>query len=332
MPSPPPSVASPPPPDDARRAWRARAAAIALGLGLGLLSPLAPLAARAADAPVRATLPAAAPTPDTGSAAGLRFRFEALHDPIEHNAFGRPLAMTSIQEDERLEGDITARVDHPFAEVARVLDGVDRWCDILILHLNTKQCLGHDNVLRMRVGRKWNQPVQDAYALAFVYHPEAASADYLRTGLTATDGPMGTRDYHIVVEAAPLDPSHTILRLRYAYGFGTMARIAMQGYLATAGRSKVGFTVTGRDAHGEAEFIGGVRGLVERNTMRYYLAIEAVLAADALQPPARVDRRLEAWFDATERYARQLHEMERPEYLAMKHDELRRDAAANAVK
>jgi hypothetical protein len=139
---------------------------------------------------------------------------------------------------------------------------------------------------------------------------------------------MGTRDYRIVVEAAPLDERHTVLRLRYEYGFGTMARLAMQAYLATAGRAKVGFTVVGHDAHGQPEYIGGVRGLVERNTMRYYLAIEAVLAADDASPAARLEHRLQAWFDATERYPRQLHELERPEYLAMKHDETRHDAGS----
>jgi hypothetical protein len=295
-----------------------------------LLAGLAVPPAALAHAPPVASAPgpAAAATPDTGSATGLRYRYDALHERIVHNAFDRPLAMSSLQEDERLEGDITARVDHPFAEVAHVLDGVDRWCDVLILHLNTKQCTGQGNVIRMRVGRKWNQPVADAYALAFVYHPEVAAADYLRVGLTATDGPMGTRDYRIVVEAAPLDERHTVLRLRYEYGFGTMARLAMQGYLATAARSKVGFTVVGHDAQGQPEYIGGVRGLVERNTMRYFLAIEAALAADEGPAATQLERRLQAWFDATEHYPRQLHELERPEYLAMKHDETRHDAAS----
>lgn len=265
--------------------------------------------------------------PDAGSAIALRARAETLKDAIDHNAFGRPVALLSTQEDNRLEGDITARLDHGFADVRQALDGVDQWCDVLILHLNTKQCGGEGTTLRMRVGRKYNQPVQDAYALTFAYRVEANAPDYLRVALTSADGPMGTRDYRIVVEAAPLDAGHTVLRLRYAYGFGMMARVAMQSYLATAGRSKVGFTVVGTDAGGRPEYIGGVRGLVERNTMRYYLAIEATLAALGSPPEARLDRRLQGWFDATERYARQLHEMERPEYLAMKHDEARRDPA-----
>ncbi len=257
---------------------------------------------------------------DDGGAAALHARFDGLHDAIAHNAFGRPLAMSSTQASDRLEGDIIARVDHPFADVVQALQGTPRWCDILVLHLNVKQCQGQGDQLHMRLGRKFDQPVEDAYALAFAYRVEASTADYLRVALTAPDGPLGTRDYRIVVEASPIDAGHAILRLRYAYGFGTMARLAMQGYLSTAGRSKVGFSSTGGDP-AAPQYVGGVRGLVERNTMRYYLAIEAVLASPS------PDARLAGWFDATERYARQLHEMDRADYLAMKRAELRRDAA-----
>ena len=44
-----------------------------------------------------------------------------------------------------------------------------------------------------------------------------------------------------------------------------MARLAMDAYLAGAGRDKRGFSVDGGDA----------RGVVERSAMRYYLATEA---------------------------------------------------------
>jgi hypothetical protein len=57
--------------------------------------------------------------------------------------------------------------------------------------------------------------------------------------------------------------------------------------------------------------------------MRYYLAIDAYLGSLSAPPQERVDRRFAAWFDATERYPRQLHEIEEAEYLAMKRKEIR---------
>jgi hypothetical protein len=65
---------------------------------------------------------------------------------------------------------------------------------------------------------------------------------------------------------------------------------------------------------------------MERNTMRYYLAIDAYLNSLAAPAGERVRRRLDDWFSMTEKYRRQLHEMDREEYLAMKLDETRRMA------
>jgi hypothetical protein len=70
-----------------------------------------------------------------------------------------------------------------------------------------------------------------------------------------------------------------------------------------------------------------MRGLVERNTMRYYLAVEAFLGALSAPPQARVEKSLSDWFAAIERYPRQLHELERGEYLDMKRREYSRQQA-----
>ena len=52
--------------------------------------------------------------------------------------------------------------------------------------------------------------------------------------------------------------------------------------------------------------------------MRYFLGIETYLASAAQQAEKRVEWRLRAWFDATERYPRQLHELTKAEHLAGK--------------
>jgi hypothetical protein len=60
--------------------------------------------------------------------------------------------------------------------------------------------------------------------------------------------------------------------------------------------------------------------------MRYYLAIDAYLAALAAPPDERLEERLRDWFDSTERYALQLHELDQNAYLEMK----RRECASTA--
>jgi len=145
--------------------------------------------------------------------------------------------------------------------------------------------------------------------------------------LTAPEGPVGTRDYRIGVEAVPLDAGHTFMHLSYAYGYGVAGKFAMGAYLATAGAGKVGFSQT-RDASGQGQLTGGVRGAIERNAMRYYLAIDAYLESMAAPEAQRVDKRINAWFSATERYPKQLHEMDRATYVQLKRQEYDRQQTA----
>lgn len=254
----------------------------------------------------------------------LKGRYTALTSRLSDNPFQRPLVLDSAEKPDRLSGDIYAVVDHPFADIGALASPAN-WCEVLMLHLNTKHCAvkgeGAAATLDVAAGRKFDQPLDQAQRVSFAWTPLAAGSDYLAVQLSAAEGPLSTRDYRIVFEAAPIAAGKTFVHLTYSYAYGTAARLAMKAYLGTLGSGKVGFTVTGRDAQGAPELIGGVRGVVERNTMRYHLAIDAFLDAPK---PDQLDRRLAAWFDGTERYARQLHEVERVDYLAMKRSEYKR--------
>ena len=149
--------------------------------------------------------------------------------------------------------------------------------------------------------------------------------------LGADEGPLGTSDYRIVLEAVPLDARRSFVHMSYSYGIGPATRVAMQVYLATIGRDKVGFSIVGRNSDGTPVYGGGERGVIERNTMRYYLAIESYLGAVALPPAERPAKRLRDWIAAVERYPRQLHDMERDDYLAMKRSQLARQGAASVT-
>ena len=168
------------------------------------------------------------------------------------------------------------------------------------------------------IGRKFDQALNDLYWLRFGLTVARADDDYLQVALQSPTGPFGTHDYRIGVEAVPVAGGGAMLHLTYAYGYGSAARWAMQAYLATLGSDKVGFSITGRQPDGKPVRVGGLRGVLERNTLRYQLAIEAFLAAQSQPPERRQAQRLQDWFSATERYALQLHEIDRDAYLAMK--------------
>ena len=203
---------------------------------------------------------------------------------------------------------------------------------LLILHVNIKYCRASSNktgaVLTVSLGRKYDQPLADAYRAEFNYRGLITTPDYFAVELKAASGPWGTHDYRIWIEATPLKDGRTFLHFTYAYAFGLTGRIAMQGYLATIGSDKVGFTLTGKQSDGQPAYIQGVRGVVERNTMRYYLAIDAYLAALTAPPKDQLEKRLQHWYNATEQYARQLHEVERNDCLEMKRKEYQRQQVA----
>jgi hypothetical protein len=264
---------------------------------------------------------------DAGSAAAvvLRTKFESLQQQLAHNQFRRPLYLVSSDTANSVKGDIYAVVNMPFSTTGAALSSSARWCDILMLHINTKYCrvspAGGGSVLQVNIGKKHDQPVNEAYRLDFDYRLAAETTGYMKVILMAEAGPLSTRDYRVILEAIPLDNGATFIHLAYSYGYGIAGRLAMQTYLATIGLGKVGFTVVGTQLSGAPRFIGGMRGVAERNTMRYYLAIETFLGALSVPPQLRLEQSLRDWFSAIERYPRQLHELEQNEYLEMKRKE-----------
>jgi hypothetical protein len=263
----------------------------------------------------------------------LRAKYTELAKQLSSNQFQRPLYIISAESSHDLKGEIYTVVDYPFATVNAALNNPAHWCDVLILHVNVKYCHASSNNagtgLTVDIGKKYNQPLADAYRIEFNYRGVITTPDFFAVELNAESGPLSTRDYRIWIEATSLKNGRTFLHFTYAYAFGLAGRLAMQGYLITIGRDKVGFTVTGKLPNGETAYIQGVRGVVERNTMRYYLAIDAYLAALTAPPEDQLEKRLQRWYNGTDQYARQLHEAERDEYIEMKHKEYQRQQVAH---
>lgn len=266
------------------------------------------------------------------SAAPLRAKYMELNKQLLNNQFQRALYLDSAESSTDLKGEIYAVVDYPFATVNEALNNPAHWCDVLILHINIKYCHASSNkagnVLAVSLGRKYDQPLEDAYRAEFNYRGVITTPDYFAVELNSESGPLSTHDYRIWIEATSVNDGRTFLHFTYAYAFGLTGRLAMQAYLATIGRDKVGFTVTDKLPNGQPSYIQGVRGVVERNTMRYYLAIDAYLAALTAPPKDQLEKRLRHWHNATEQYARQLHEVERGDYLEMKRREYQRQQVA----
>ena len=260
-----------------------------------------------------------------GSREKLRAAYQQVAERLAKSPFGQPVLLEADDSDRQLTGHAYALVSQPFGATSKPLSEAAAWCDILLLPFNTKHCeAASDSVaLTIYIGRKYSTPLEKTHRLDFRFQVIARSEDYLQVQLTAPQGPFGTRDYRVTFELMPADGGRSFFHLAYSYAYGNLARTAMQAYLATIGAHKVGFT-TERDGEGKVVPVRGMRGVIERNTMRYYLAIEAYMRAQKAPPEERPARMIDAWFEAVERYPRQLHELERGEYVEMKRAEFER--------
>lgn len=111
----------------------------------------------------------------------------------------------------------------------------------------------------VNVGKKTPEQLADTTRIDFSYTVAAATPQYMAILLQARDGPLGTSDYRIELEAIAVGNAETFLHLSYSCVVSFAGRMAMNAYLGTTGRHKVGFTVTGTQSDGQPRYIGGNR-------------------------------------------------------------------------
>ena len=250
------------------------------------------------------------------------------------NAADLPLRIESSSVDGKVEGQVHGHLAFPFAMVSSTLRDPAAWCAIIALHQNVKACVHVEradaDLLRVYNGKKHFQDAENAIVSEYVFAPDASDPSRMVISLTAATGPLGTSDHRIVLDARAEPGGGTAVVSRYHYQLSQLAQTSLRLYLATRGRDKIGFTVVGENAQGEPQYVTGVRGLIERNAVRYYLAITAYLESRDIPAPSASEWRAGRWYDLTQTYAAQLHEVERADYLANKRREFAQQAVLQA--
>jgi hypothetical protein len=255
----------------------------------------------------------------------LNEKYREIEDELTENSYGIPLYIQSRIEAQSQHGDVYGIIYHPLDKVKKAFSQAANWCEIAPLHLNIKACtyqkLNGNYQVVLYSGRKFFEKLEDTHKLVYQYKAENGDDNYTRANLSAEDGPLGTSNYNITTEAIPLDDASTFIHFSYSYNQGFWTRMAMKTYLATLGRNKVGFTIIDTDFNEQPVYIAGVRGVIERNAMRYYFAIQSFLETGDKNQQNSFHARLERWFDLTEQHHTQLYEMDKKEYLDYKQKE-----------
>jgi hypothetical protein len=244
----------------------------------------------------------------------------SIQEELDASPFGVPLLVRSEEGQGRLSGEVLGVLERPFQEVAGLLSQACSWCDIGLLHLNTKACNCVPGGVTLYAGRKHYQEPGQAERIDYRFFRTIGDG-HLEVVLESEEGPLGTTAYSILAEASPLDHGRTLLRFSYGHGFGLRAKISMQAYLATLGSGKQGLSTMGVDDEGNPVPTSGLKGVIERNALRYFYAVQAVLETRHLPEERRMAAAAKAWFELTLRHP-QLHELSMEEYLGNKAREI----------
>lgn len=256
----------------------------------------------------------------TAALSPLVDQYHLLKDELAKSIFGSPILLSSEIGDGHAKGEVYALLDTPFDALNKALSQPAQWCALAILHVNIKTCTYLDDQVQLFVGRKDYQTPDEAFPLRYRF-TQQTNEHQLSVQLTAPTGPFGTSDYLISLEATPIDDQHSFIHFQYHYQFGFMAKMAMQTYLATLGRNKVGFTIVDTDENGNAIYIKGLQGVIERNVMRYIFAIQSVLEGRKSPNKNRLTEQLVQWYGHIQEHPRQLVELTREEYMDNKQRE-----------
>jgi hypothetical protein len=245
-------------------------------------------------------------------------KYHTIEKELQKSSFVIPFLIESSVSKTTSHVDIYGTIKYPFDIVQHELLVPTNWCEVLLPHINVRACtykkVNDTWLLNIYNVTKFSEPLEDAYQMKFEYRVSGLQARYFDISLAAPEGPFHTKNHQFGLEATPLDKGSTFIHLRYSYGYSPLAYLLMKLF----GGGKVGFSVTGTDSDGNPVYVGGLRGLVERDVVCYYLAILAYL--DTLKAPAeqRFEKRISQWYDLAGRFKRQLLEMENEEYLTYK--------------
>jgi hypothetical protein len=237
-----------------------------------------------------------------------------------------PLTFSSKVSSGFAKGELFALANFSFADITRLLNSMSRLCEAMLLHIDVKSCVkkrnpNGSNQLHVYVGNEDYRSPADSFHIIYQVETRNQGKNYSHIQMSATSGPFDTSDYSIDVEVLAITSNTSFIHLSNSAQYGFFANIVLNTYLATVGSHKVGFTEIGKDPGGNPNYIKGIEGVIERNIMRYFLALQSYLDNINLPKTLQFEARINRWYDLSRNYSRQLYELGKEDYLGHKRKE-----------
>jgi hypothetical protein len=270
-----------------------------------LLLPL--VAAHAAGADLAA--------PDLGKA------YQSFRQQYGSLAPNIALSIHTTEKGPRIWTEVFGTVRGKFAVVSQVLARPQGYCEFLPPLFNLKNCvhthIGKREVLQFYVGSKHYTSMLRTILIESRLERVSERADYVHIRLASVDAGRSKYGYRVDIEIVPFG-SVVLARVHTYYNPDRLTRMAVATYLHTVGGNKIGFSRVPVPGSGKPVYVRGMSGVIERNTVRAFMAMQAYLDTASRSLANRYDARLRRWFELTERFRPQLHEMSKREYLSVK--------------
>jgi hypothetical protein len=252
-------------------------------------------------------------------------KYHKIEKELEKSSSGIPFYLESSVSKNASHVDIYGTVNYPFDVVKNELQEPTHWSDIVLPHSSVRACtykkVNDTWLLTLYNVKKFQDPLEDAFELKFEYRVIAQQPGFFAISLAAREGPFTTKDHRFGLEVVPLDEDRTFIHLRYSFGYSLIGYFLMRNYFILFSGGRVGFSAIDTDRDGHPVYVSGLRGAIESDVLRYYLAVLAYMDTIKIPVDQRFEKRVNQWYDSTARYKKQLFEMEKEQYLTYKrHD------------
>ena len=256
----------------------------------------------------------------------LSGRYPELQEAARRGPFGLPLQVHSEERETLVSADIHGIIDQPFRALAATFTEPGGWCDFLVLNPNIKTCTfrreAQETFLTLYIGSKSYRAPESATEQVYRFLVRVRQPEYAAISLTAPQGMLGTTAHRFEFEAGSV-AGKTVVALSSSFEPSMLSKLLTGIYLSTLGRERIGFSRAATEPGVPAGYVRGVKGMIERNVMRYYLALKAFLDAGDLPAGRQFEARASLAYDLMDLYPAQLRQMDKSEYLDIKFREHR---------
>ncbi len=235
-----------------------------------------------------------------------------------------PLYLATVQDNKVLNVSLFGLIPYSFNKVASELSKPQSYCEFLPLMFNVKGCVVTETspVTRIKyyVAGKYYTPPIASIRIKSVFRIIESRKDFLQIIMEDDGDSQGTTKYHVLLKIVPMK-NQTLIYIESLYAPGRLTRMATKTYVSMFARNKPGFTKLKVSGGGETQFITGFPAIIERSIVRSYFALKAYLQNQHVPPARRHEARLQSWYNLNLPHRKQLYELERKQYLAIKRRE-----------